>query len=126
MITQCYIGKKQFDKKYLMGYNKVYTTKDNKSPFIEWLESLKDKTVRHRIKERLDRVALGNLGDYKPIEQGVLELKFDFGSGYRVYFGRRGETIIILLCGGDKSTQKKDINKAIEYWLDYLKEVDHA
>jgi putative addiction module killer protein len=98
----------------------IYRTKDGVKPFQEWLESLRDNAGRYRIKERLDRVALGNLGDHKFIDGGVLELRLDFGPGYRIYFGEIGKKIILLLSGGDKSTQKKDIKKAIGYWHDYL------
>lgn len=98
----------------------IYETAEGKQPFIDWLESVKDKWIRYRIKERLDRVALGNLGDYKAIKQGVSELRFTFGAGYRVYYAEEGNRIILLLCGGDKSSQKQDIQKAIAYWQDYL------
>ena len=64
----------------------IYMTQQGRKPFVEWLESLKDKSLRYRIKERLDRVALGNLGDYKSIGYGISELRLDFGSGYRIYF----------------------------------------
>lgn len=97
----------------------LYVTQDGKKPFIEWLESL-DNIMRYRIKERLDRVALGNLGDYKSIGGGVKELRLKFGPGYRIYFGEDRGAIILLLCGGDKSTQSKDIKKAQQYWNDYL------
>src|SRR5579863_218256 len=99
----------------------IYTAKDGKKPFIEWLESLKDKQSKYRIKERLDRVALGNMGDYKSLDNGVMEMRFTFGSGYRIYYGEEGEKVILLLCGGDKSSQKKDIQKAHLFWDDYLK-----
>lgn len=98
----------------------IYVTSDGKKPFAQWLESLKDKSVRYRIKERLDRVALGNLGDHKKLSGGVSELRFKFSSGYRVYYAEEGNKIILLLCGGDKATQGKDIKKAKEYWQDYL------
>lgn len=98
----------------------IYVAKDGKKPFIKWLESLKDRNIRYRIKERLDRVALGNLGDYKFIGDGVSELRFKFSSGYRVYYAEEGNKIILLLCGGDKSSQQKDIKNAIAYWQDYL------
>lgn len=98
----------------------IYRTKNGVKPFQEWLESLRDSAGRYRIKERLDRVALGNLGDYKSIDSGILELRLDFGPGYRIYFGEVGKKIVLLLSGGDKSTQKKDIKKAIGYWNDYL------
>ncbi|MEE9452664.1 MAG: type II toxin-antitoxin system RelE/ParE family toxin [Gammaproteobacteria bacterium] len=99
----------------------IYIAPTGKKPFVDWLESLKDKSIRYRIKERLDRVALGNLGDYKTIEKSVYEFRFDFGSGYRIYFGKQGNNIILLLCGGDKSSQKKDIKQAIAHWGNYLK-----
>lgn len=98
----------------------IYETEEGKMPFIDWLESLKDKTIRYRIKERLDRVSLGNLGDYKPIKKGVSELRLNFGSGYRIYDAEEGDKIILLLCGGNKSTQSSDIKKAIAYWENYL------
>lgn len=98
----------------------LYNTKSGKQPFIDWLESIKDKTMRYRIKERLDRIALGNMGDCKPIKCGVSALRFNFGPGYRVYYGEQNNTVIILLCGGNKSTQEKDIKKALSYWEDYL------
>ena len=104
----------------------IYVANNGKAPFITWLESLKDKTVKYRIKERLDRITLGNLGDYKLLAQGISELRFNFGSGYRVYFGRHDEEIVLLLCAGDKSTQEQDIKKAKEYWKDYLSEVNNA
>lgn len=98
----------------------IYETADGKRPFVEWLESLKDKSIRYRIKERLDRVSLGNLGDHKSINDGISELRFTFGAGCRVYYGEEGNKMILLLCGGDKSSQKKDIKKAVAYWKDYL------
>jgi len=90
----------------------IYITKDGKKPFINWLESLKDKQVRYRIKERLDRVALGNLGDHKSVGDSIFELRVNFGPGYRIYYGNEE---ILLLCGGNRSTQKKDVKKAIYY-----------
>jgi len=90
---------------------KIYSTNNGKAPFIEWLESLK---------ERLDRVALGNLGDHKYIGDNIYELRLDFGSGYRVYFVNQENDIILLLCGGNKSSQKNDVKKAKKYLHDYL------
>ncbi|MFI4938659.1 MAG: type II toxin-antitoxin system RelE/ParE family toxin [Candidatus Berkiellales bacterium] len=98
----------------------IYCTTNGKKPFISWLESVKDKKYRYRIKERLDRIALGNMGDCKLIKYGIFELRCDFGPGYRIYFGEENKKIVILLCGGDKSTQEKDIKKAIKYWEEYL------
>jgi putative addiction module killer protein len=73
---------------------------------------LKDGRIRALIASRLDRLAFGNAGDVKPVGQGISELRIDYGPGYRIYFIKRGNTIIILLCGGDKSTQTKDIQTA--------------
>jgi putative addiction module killer protein len=98
----------------------IYSTLQGEKPFISWLESLKNKQIKYRIRERLDRIALGNMGDYKSLQQGVCEFRYSFGSGYRIYFGEMDRKIIILLCGGDKSTQEKDIKKAIQYWKEYL------
>ena len=96
-----------------------YITPDDKTPFLKWLESLRDIKARAKIRTRLDRVQVGNLGDHRPVGKGVWELKIDYGPGYRVYFGKIGSSVILLLCGGDKSTQQQDISKAQEYWADY-------
>ena len=79
-----------------------------------------DPPTRFRVKERLDRLALGNLGDYKQINKDIFELRLAFGAGYRIYFHQEGNKVILLLSGGNKSTQKKDIKKAISYLNDYL------
>ncbi|MEH1889232.1 MAG: type II toxin-antitoxin system RelE/ParE family toxin [Nostoc sp.] len=92
---------------------------DGTDIFSEWLESLRDRKAKAKIRARLDRVEDGNLGDSKSVGDGVFELRIDYSSGYRIYFGQEGSTIIIVLCGGDKSTQDKDIVKAKEYWKDY-------
>lgn len=96
-----------------------YVTPDGRVPFAEWFDSLRDTKAQYRIDLRLNRVQLGNLGDYRSVGEGVCELRIDYGSGYRIYFGQIGTTIVLLLCGGDKSTQNRDILKAIEYWLEY-------
>lgn len=75
--------------------------------------------LERAIRARLDRVEAGNLGDVRAVGKGVCELRIDYGSGYRVYFGQLGTTVILLLCGGDKSSQNEDIRQAIEYWTDY-------
>lgn len=80
--------------------------------FRRWRVRLKDVRIRALIASRLDRLAFGNAGDVKPVGQGISELRIDHGPGYRVYFQKRGNTIIVLLCGDDKSTQKKDIQTA--------------
>jgi len=79
-----------------------YITPDGKIPFEEWLNSLRDINARTKIKARLRRVELGNLGDYKTVGGGVCELRINYGKGYRIYFGQVGSVIIILLSGGDK------------------------
>ena len=96
-----------------------YTTAEGRAPFTEWLDSLRDRNVRVRIKSRLDRVEQGNLGDFKSVGEGVFELRINYGPGYRVYFGQVGLTIVVILIAGDKSTQAQNIQQAIEYWKDY-------
>ncbi|HAA30819.1 MAG TPA: addiction module protein [Cyanobacteria bacterium UBA8553] len=96
-----------------------YVTADGRIPFSEWRDSLRDRRARAKIRARLDRVEEGNLGDYKSVGEGVFELRIDYGTGYRLYFGQEESTIIILLCGGDTSTQAQDIRKAQKYWEDY-------
>lgn len=96
-----------------------YMTEDEECPFELWLDSLRDRQARARIKKRIDRVEMGNLGDFKAIGSGVMELRIDYGQGYRIYFAQAGETIVLLLCGGDKSTQNQDIIKAKHYWIDF-------
>jgi putative addiction module killer protein len=97
----------------------IYETEDGKAPFNEWLEKLRDRQVRAFIRTRINRLRLGLFGDCKTVGNGVSELRISFGAGYRLYFGQEGNEIIILLCGGDKSSQSKDIAKAKEYWQDY-------
>jgi putative addiction module killer protein len=96
----------------------VYQAEKDKEPFTEWFVAL-DSKIRIRIRSRLDRVEQGYYGDYKSVGQGVYELRFFFGSGYRVYFAEDGDTIVLLLCGGDKSSQSKDVIKAQEFWKSY-------
>jgi putative addiction module killer protein len=80
--------------------------------FRAWLFELRDSRTRARIAERIRRVGLGNLGDVKPVGGGVSELRIDYGPGYRLYFTSRGGAVIVLLCGGDKSSQTQDIARA--------------
>lgn len=82
------------------------------SNFSDWFDRLRDKTVQARIAARIDRLALGNPGDVKPVGEGVSELRIHVGPGYRVYFVERGDVLVVLLCGGDKSTQRQDIEAA--------------
>ncbi|MBF0622841.1 MAG: type II toxin-antitoxin system RelE/ParE family toxin [Magnetococcales bacterium] len=99
-----------------------YVTDDGEVPFSKWLSSLRDRQATRRIRTRLNRVRLGNLGDHKSLGGGVFELRLPYGPGYRVYFGREGNTLVLLLCGGDKSTQSKDIAIARQHWEAYRSE----
>ncbi|MBZ8182174.1 type II toxin-antitoxin system RelE/ParE family toxin [Oscillatoria salina] len=96
-----------------------YQTVEGRSPFEEWLESLRDSRGKLIVDKRIRRVRVGNLGDYRSVGDGIFELRIDYGPGYRVYFGQVGTTLVLLLCGGDKSSQKQDILKAKEYWRNY-------
>ena len=80
--------------------------------FTSWLAGLSDRAARARISVRLDRLALGNAGDVKPVGGGISELRITYGPGYRVYFIQRDEVLVVLLCGGDKSSQRRDISRA--------------
>ncbi|MEG4055640.1 MULTISPECIES: type II toxin-antitoxin system RelE/ParE family toxin [unclassified Microcoleus] len=96
-----------------------YVASNGQVPFDNWYDSLRDSKISTIIDKRLNRVILGNLGDCQSVGNGVFELRIDYGPGFRIYFGQVGTTIILLLCGGDKSTQDRDIRQAIEYWTDY-------
>lgn len=81
--------------------------------FVEWLDGLRDILARARVQARIERLAVGNPGDVEPVGEGVSELRINYGPGYRVYFKQRGRKLVILLAGGDKSTQAKDIKTAL-------------
>ncbi len=98
-----------------------YLDENGKSPFREWILSLKDIKTRARIRMRVNRLRLGNSGDCRFLGNGVYELKIDLGPGYRIYLGRESDVILILLCGGDKKNQRKDIVKAKKLWQDYVR-----
>lgn len=98
-----------------------YITPTGKVPFSEWLNGIKDSNTRLRIRRRLDRLELGHYGDCSPVGEGVSELRFFFGSGYRIYFAELDDVIIILLCAGNKGSQKQNIKTAKMYWCE-LKE----
>ena len=97
----------------------LFREADGKCPFRKWLEELRDQKAARKIEARVARVRLGNFGDSKPVGEGVIELRIDYGPGYRTYFGRDGNAIVVLLCGGDKSTQERDIDLAKKYWKIY-------
>jgi len=97
-----------------------YETNGGRCPFLEWRDSLKDQDVIDALRVRLARVRLGLLGRCDAVGEGVIELKFDIGPGYRVYLAEWGKTIVVLLQGGDKGSQKrKDIEQAKAYWRDF-------
>ena len=81
--------------------------------FARWLDGLRDLRARARVQVRIERRACGHVGDAKPVGEGVSELRIDCGPGYRVYFTKRGDSLVVLLAGGDKRTQTKDIRKAV-------------
>lgn len=96
-----------------------YQTDDGKEPVTEWLLSLRDKQAQAKVRLRLKRLETGIFGDCEPVGEGVLELREHLGAGYRVYFGRHGRTVVILLCGGTKRSQAADIKAAKEHWADW-------
>ena len=100
----------------------VFHTQDGREPFTEWLRSLRDQRARDGIRKRLERLGDGNFGDCQSVGSGVFELRFHFGPGYRVYFGEIDRTIVLLLCGGDKSSQARDIERAKTYWQQHKEE----
>ncbi len=98
----------------------VYETPTGAQPFAEWFQALRDRVGQARIRARLERLEQqGNPGDYKTVGGGVYELRIDTGPGYRVYLGLAGQRLVLLLWGGDKSTQARDVTQAQTYWRDY-------
>jgi putative addiction module killer protein len=95
-----------------VNYGSHVVTVIRSSVFDRWLRALRDPQARARINARILRLTFGNLGDAKAVGEGVLEMRIDHGPGYRVYFVPRGAVVVLLLCGGDKSTQRKDIERA--------------
>jgi len=96
-----------------------YVAADGEIPFRDWLVALRDVGARARVRVRLNHLRLGNFGDARPVGDGISELRIPYGPGYRVYFASMGSTVVLLLCGGDKSTQARDISRAKAYWMDY-------
>lgn len=97
-----------------------YSTKSGKEPFADWFDML-DNNVKGIIRARIARIRLGNFGDCKPLQKGlgIWEFRIAYGPGYRIYFGKKGTQMIILLAAGDKGSQLRDIEKAKRYWQDY-------
>ena len=96
-----------------------HRTQNGREPFTEWLESIRDRKIQTRIRGRIDRVEAGNFGDCQSVGDGVFELRLHFGQGYRIYFGEVANTIVLLLCGGEKSSQTRDIERAKTYWREH-------
>ena len=96
-----------------------YQIPNGPEPFAEWFLSIRDTKTRQRIQARLTSVRAGNLGNHRFVGNGVWELRLDFGPGYRIYYGEVDNTIVLLLCGGDKSSQQRDIERAKNYWAEY-------
>jgi putative addiction module killer protein len=98
---------------------RMYTAEDGRCPYAEWFDALRDVRAQARIAQRIDRITMGNFGDVKPVGDGLLELRIDYGPGYRIYFGQHGGELVIILCGGYKGTQHMDIKTARSYWEDW-------
>lgn len=96
-----------------------YQREDGREPFSEWLNALRDKVAQTRIRIRLRQVQSGNFGDSEPVGEGVIELRIHVGAGCRVYCGRHGKSVVLLLCGGDKCSQAGDIKRAKELWTEW-------
>ena len=96
-----------------------YQTAKGQEPLTEWLRSLRDKQAQAKVRIRIKRIEAGNFGDCESVGDGVFELREHLGAGYRVYFGRHGQLIVILLSGGSKKTQAMDIKMAKDYWADW-------
>ena len=97
----------------------IYETRAGKSSFLDWIERFKETHTRAKILTRLDRLKLGNFGDCKSIGEGVYELRIHYGPGIRVYYSKIGRKIILLLCGGEKGSQRRDIKNAQAFLKDY-------
>ena len=96
-----------------------YVAADGHAPFTAWLDGLRDGLARVRVARRLTRAQAGLLGDWKAVGNGVIELREDYGPGYRIYCARHGAALLVLLAGGDKRTQDKDIENAKAYWQEW-------
>ena len=97
----------------------MFVDRQGRVPFDDWFKRIRDRNAKSRITQRIDRLRDGNEGTWKPVGEGVREMKIPVGKGYRVYYGWDGVDVVLLLVGGDKSTQSKDIETAKAYWGDY-------
>lgn len=103
-----------------------YVTEAGRDVFGDWLESLKDTRTKAKIVARIARLSVGNFGDCRPIRKGVWELRIDWGPGYRVYYAMVGKRCVLLLCGGDKGKQNRDIETAVAHWQDYQQRAEES
>ena len=103
----------------------LYITSAGVCPFEDWLSSLRDTHTKRKVLTRIARLRLGNYGDWKIVGAGVKELRINWGPGYRIYFGEERKNIIILLIGGNKRSQDRDIKYARKYWHDYKEKKKH-
>ncbi|MEK6543039.1 MAG: type II toxin-antitoxin system RelE/ParE family toxin [Elusimicrobiota bacterium] len=101
----------------------IYKTRTGVEPYVEYVDSLKDREGAAKIRARVTRAALGNLGDHRSVGGGVIELRIHYGPGYRIYCGSYGRILLVLLCAGDKHSQNEDIRKAVGHWQDYRRSV---
>lgn len=102
---------------------KIYATENGNEPFREWLDSLKDFDTQALIFQRLQRIKLGNFGDCKSIEEGLWEFRIHHKAGIRIYYARVGQRLLLIVGGGDKRSQQRDITKAKKYLEDYKRRV---
>ena len=96
-----------------------YRDPNGRQPFIDWFKSIRDRNTRNRVERRLKRLEDGNFGDCQSVGGGIFELRLHFGPGYRIYFGQIDNRLILLLCGGDKTSQQRDIEFAKSYLIEY-------
>ena len=99
---------------------RIYADDKGREPFTDWLQGIRDPIHRRRILARLRRLETGNSGDSKSVGEQVFELRLHFGPGYRIYYARHADVIIVILLGGTKSTQRSDIDRARKLWQEYL------
>ena len=100
--------------KYPVAYTMVMVEIRQTEVYARWFRRLRDRQARVRIDSRIRRLSLGNAGDVRPVGEGVSEIRIDYGPGYRVYFVQRGEVLVVLLAGGDKDSQERDVRRALE------------
>jgi putative addiction module killer protein len=100
-----------------------YIDDSGKSLYADWLKDLRDAKAKAKVMMQVDKMELGLFGDVEPIGEGLSELRLHYGPGYRVYYGKEGQQVFLLLCGGDKSTQSKDIKKAKECWKNHKRRI---